>query len=101
MAMGRVVLASLAAICWTVAASSGAVAMPSGVEHLKAQGGYGTKRRALVIGNAEYRQVPKLRNSEADANAVARMVQRLGFDTLLARNLDRRGMNEVVNAFLQ
>lgn len=101
MAMGRVVLASLAAICWTVAASSGAVAMPSGVEHLKAQGGDGTKRRALVIGNAEYRQVPKLRNSEADANAVARMVQRLGFDTLLARNLDRRGMNEVVNAFLQ
>lgn len=100
-AMGKVVLASVLALCWTIAASSGAFALPSGVELLKAQGGDGTKRRALVIGNADYRLVPKLRNSEADANAVARMAQRLGFDTLLARNLDRRGMNETVNEFLQ
>ncbi len=97
----RVVLAAFVAFCWLLAGTSGAIALPAGVELLKAQGGDGTKRRALVIGNAEYRQVPKLRNSEADANAVARLVQRLGFDTMLARNLDRRGMNETVNAFLE
>lgn len=100
-AIGRVVLASVMVLCWTIVASPGAFALPAGVELLKAQGGDGTKRRALVIGNADYRQVPKLRNSEADANAVARLAQRLGFDTLLARNLDRRGMNETVNDFLQ
>ena len=97
----RVFVAALLGASWLVAGSAVALALPFGVERLAPQGGDGTKRRALVIGNADYRQVPKLRNSEADATAVARMVQRLGFDTLLARNLDRRGMNETVNAFLE
>lgn len=59
------------------------------------------KRLALVIGNSSYKSVPSLRNTAADSTAVAASVRKVGFETFLAQNLDRRGMNEVIARFLQ
>lgn len=76
-------------------------ALPEGAEWLRAETGDRGKRRALVIGNAAYRHIDKVPEAEADAELVARTAQRLGFETLLARSLDRRAMHEALNAFLQ
>ena len=93
------VVVALAAALW---APPAAFAQPSGVELLPAEAGPGNvKRYALVIGNGDYRNVSKLRNTNADAVAMARAVQRLGFNTLLARDLTRLSMNEAVAHFLQ
>jgi hypothetical protein len=60
-----------------------------------------TKRFALVIGNAVYKNVPQLRNSVSDASAIAKAVRKLGFETFFAQNLDRRDMNDAIGRFLQ
>lgn len=83
----------LSVICGTVQANT--------VQILPAENAGKEKRFALVIGNGAYKAVPQLRNTIADSSAVASSVQRLGFETFLAQNLDRRGMNEVVGRFLQ
>ena len=41
---------------------------------------FAAKRVALVIGNSSYQNVPKLPNPEADANAIADMFRKAGFD---------------------
>ena len=38
------------------------------------------KRIALVIGNSNYQQVPKLPNPSADANAIAQLLKNAGFE---------------------
>src|SRR5262249_25966063 len=38
------------------------------------------KRVALVIGNSNYQQVPKLANPSADANAIAQLLKNAGFE---------------------
>src|SRR5262245_25415608 len=46
-----------------------------------------TERRvALVIGNAQYRNAPALRSPVADAQAMARMLQTLGFEVTTLLN---------------
>jgi formylglycine-generating enzyme required for sulfatase activity len=75
-------------------------ALPAGAEWLRAEAGDQGKRRALVIGNSAFRHIDKVPEAEADAELVARAAQRLGFETLLARNLDRRAMDEALNVFL-
>jgi hypothetical protein len=56
-------------------------------------------RVALVIGNEAYQDVPRLRNPANDANAVAAALKRSGFDTILAVNLDQRGMEDAAIRF--
>ena len=56
-------------------------------------------RVALVIGNEAYQDVPRLRNPANDANAVAAALKRSGFDTILATNLDQRGMEDAAIRF--
>jgi uncharacterized caspase-like protein len=51
-------------------------------------------RVALVIGNGAYRNVPALDNPANDANDVAAALKRLGFDTILATDQDKAGMDE-------
>jgi hypothetical protein len=57
------------------------------------------RRVALVIGNSEYRQVPALRNPRNDAEDIAAALKRMGFETSLALDADRSGMESVIEEF--
>ena len=61
--------------------------------------GLADKRVALVIGNAAYRSAPALMNPKHDAEDVGRSLQSLGFETIVAADLDRAGMNEALDRF--
>ena len=56
-------------------------------------------RVALVIGNGAYQSAPHLTNPANDAADVAAALRRLGFDTTLATDQDRVGMDEVMIRF--
>lgn len=56
-------------------------------------------RVALVIGNGAYQNAPRLPNPPNDATDVAAALKRSGFETILATNLDKAGMDEVTIRF--
>ncbi len=57
-------------------------------------------RVALVVGNANYRAVPKLLNPARDAGVVAESLRRVGFKTVqLSNDLSRDGMIAALRAF--
>ncbi|MGV7214258.1 caspase family protein [Bradyrhizobium sp. UFLA05-112] len=56
-------------------------------------------RVALVLGNGAYRNVPRLTNPANDAADVAAALKLLGFETIVATDLDRAGMDEVAIRF--
>jgi uncharacterized caspase-like protein len=56
-------------------------------------------RVALVIGNGAYQNVPWLPNPANDANDVGAALRRSGFDTVVATDLDRNGMDEATVKF--
>jgi hypothetical protein len=55
------------------------------------------KRVALVIGNNDYENVPKLQKAVNDADAVAAELSKLGFDVVKAENVGRKAMSRAVN----
>ena len=57
------------------------------------------KRIALVIGNGNYRHVPRLSNPINDARDVEASLQRSGFETIVGLDLDRAGMEETTIKF--
>jgi tetratricopeptide (TPR) repeat protein len=58
------------------------------------------RRIALVIGNAAYRRVPALMNSDRDAESVAAALSEAGFASVtVATDLDRRQMLGVLQQF--
>ncbi|MBU3670976.1 MAG: hypothetical protein FGM43_00405 [Sinobacteraceae bacterium] len=59
----------------------------------------GPSRVALVIGNQNYATVPSLRNSRADAEAMAAALDNLGFDVLLRMDLDDRALRQAMRDF--
>jgi formylglycine-generating enzyme required for sulfatase activity len=59
------------------------------------------KRVALVIGNAAYRQMPRLTNPVNDAEDVGKSLRDLGFETIVATDLDRAGMNTTLGRFVR
>jgi hypothetical protein len=58
------------------------------------------KRVALVIGNDAYRHVRRLERAVSDARAIGAELRTVGFEVLPRANLDRRGMNQAVNALV-
>jgi hypothetical protein len=56
-------------------------------------------RVALVIGNGAYQNVPRLPNPRNDATDVATVLKRTGFDTMLAIDLDKAGIEEATIRF--
>jgi hypothetical protein len=56
-------------------------------------------RVALVIGNGAYLNAPRLPNPPNDANDVAAALRRDGFDTILATDLNRDGMEDATIRF--
>ncbi|MBU2649850.1 MAG: caspase family protein [Bacteroidetes bacterium] len=60
--------------------------------------GFGQSRKALVIGNSAYAEVP-LNNPGNDATDLASTLRALGFDVSLMKNLDHRSMEDAIRNF--
>jgi uncharacterized caspase-like protein len=61
--------------------------------------GHAEKRVALVIGNSAYQNAPTLMNPKNDAEDIGKSLRDLGFSTIVATDLDRAGMNDVLDRF--
>jgi uncharacterized protein YecT (DUF1311 family) len=57
------------------------------------------ERVALVVGNGAYRHAPGLLNPRNDAEDIGRALRELGFETIVATDLDRAGMNDALDRF--
>jgi len=57
------------------------------------------KRLALVIGNADYRNLGKLANPANDAKSMAATLSRLGFTVIERTNADRGQMSDAIDEF--
>ena len=60
---------------------------------------FADNRVALVIGNGAYARVPYLPNPVHDAEDVAAALKRSGFETVVATDLDKAGMDEAMIKF--
>jgi caspase domain-containing protein/CHAT domain-containing protein len=58
-----------------------------------------SKRVALVIGNSAYAHTSPLANPENDAADIAGVLAKLGFTVVEGRDLDKVGMDRIVNRF--
>ena len=56
-------------------------------------------RAALVIGNSDYRNTPKLKNPRNDATDIAASLKSLGFTVVAGFDLTKKGMEEKVREF--
>ncbi|WP_410052680.1 caspase domain-containing protein [Bradyrhizobium sp. SZCCHNRI1073] len=57
------------------------------------------KRVALVIGNNDYRFVPKLQKAVNDARTMGDTLKQLGFNVMVAENLNRQQFSQTLLAF--
>src|ERR671926_1021988 len=60
---------------------------------------YAEKRVALVIGNNDYRNVPKLQKAVNDARTMGDTLKQLGFSVMIAENQSRQQFSETLLAF--
>lgn len=63
------------------------------------QPAYAEKRVALVIGNNDYKNVPKLQKAINDARTMGETLKQLGFSVMVAENQTRQGFSETLLAF--
>lgn len=66
---------------------------------LAATQAFAAKRVALVIGNNDYRYIPKLQKAVADARTMGDTLRQLGFQVLIAENQNRQSFSETLLAF--
>ncbi len=79
-----------AALAWSLLASSLlALAQPAHAE----------KRVALVIGNNDYKNVPKLQKAVNDARTMGDTLRQLGFSVMVAENQTRQAFSQTLLAF--
>lgn len=57
------------------------------------------RRVALVIGNSAYKYMPVLRNPRNDAADIEMTLKNLGFETVIALDLDRASINGAIERF--
>src|SRR6202790_3645340 len=81
-------LSRLAALT-SIAVASLALAQPAHAE----------KRVALVIGNNDYKNVPKLQKAVNDARTMGDTLKQLGFSVMVAENQTRQAFSETLLAF--
>ena len=60
---------------------------------------YAEKRVALVIGNNDYKNVPKLQKAVNDARTMGDTLKQLGFNVMVAENQNRQAFSESLLAF--
>jgi hypothetical protein len=78
-----------AALAWSLAGAFMALAQPAHAE----------KRVALVIGNNDYRNVPKLQKAVNDARTMGDTLRQLGFSVMVAENQTRQAFSQSLLAF--
>ncbi len=64
-----------------------------------AQPAQAEKRVALVIGNNDYKNVPKLQKAVNDARTMGETLKQLGFSVMVAENQSRQAFSETLLAF--
>jgi hypothetical protein len=64
-----------------------------------AQPARAAKRVALVIGNNDYKNVPKLQKAVNDARTMGETLKQLGFSVMVAENQSRQAFSETLLAF--
>src|ERR1700704_1813083 len=64
-----------------------------------AQPAHAEKRVALVIGNNDYKNVPKLQKAVNDARTMGDTLKQLGFSVMVAENQNRQAFSETLLAF--
>ncbi|MBI1209238.1 MAG: DUF1036 domain-containing protein [Azospirillum sp.] len=84
-------LVRVAVVAALVAAASSAMMDPA----------WADKRVALVVGNGNYQNAPRLPNPPRDAQAMAASLRRLGFEVIDGIDLDRDGMVKALRGFGQ
>lgn len=77
--MLRVVILAVSIVCATLVQANAGIQVPSGPG----------KRLALVIGNDDYKELPKLQRAANDARAVGSAMQQIGFDVTTGLNLGK------------
>jgi len=77
------------ALAWSIAAVFLALAAPA----------HADKRVALVIGNNDYKNVPKLQKAVNDARTMGDTLKQLGFSVMVAENQNRQAFSETLLAF--
>ncbi len=60
---------------------------------------YAEKRVALVIGNNDYKNVPKLQKAVNDARTMGDTLKQLGFTVMVAENQTRQAFSQSLLAF--
>jgi hypothetical protein len=86
----KIWLSLRAALAWSLVAwSLLALAQPAHAE----------KRVALVIGNNDYKNVPKLQKAVNDARTMGDTLKQLGFSVMVAENQTRQAFSETLLAF--
>jgi Caspase domain len=60
---------------------------------------FAEKRVALVIGNNDYKNVPKLQKAVNDARTMGDALKQLGFNVMVAENLNRQAFSQTLLAF--
>src|SRR3954454_12426156 len=60
---------------------------------------HGADRVALVIGNGEYQNVPKLRNPPNDAADMKALLERMGFSVFFGKDLGRDDLEDLTGDF--
>jgi Caspase domain len=78
-----------AVVAWSLVASSLLLAQPAHAE----------KRVALVIGNNDYKNVPKLQKAVNDARTMGDTLRQLGFSVMVAENQTRQAFSQTLLAF--
>lgn len=79
---------------------SGLLAVTSlAVSLATADSAHAEKRVALVIGNNDYKNVPKLQKAVNDARTMGDTLKQLGFSVMVAENQNRQAFSETLLAF--
>src|SRR4051794_32024090 len=76
-----------------------ACAMAAAFTALAAPAAHAEKRVALVIGNNDYKNVPKLQKAVNDARTMGDTLKQLGFSVMVAENQNRQAFSETLLAF--
>jgi uncharacterized caspase-like protein len=85
----KILLSFRAALALSLAAALLTLAAPARAE----------KRVALVIGNNDYKHVPKLQKAVNDARTMGDTLKQLGFSVMVAENQTRQAFSETLLAF--
>jgi hypothetical protein len=85
----KILLSLRAAMAFSLAAALLTLAAPAQAE----------KRVALVIGNNDYKNVPKLQKAVNDARTMGDTLKQLGFSVMVAENQTRQAFSQTLLAF--